>query len=457
MITPEQVDDPVARYLLAKNTRDPLREALEPDPAGLRPEQVAQAAASSSPAIATKRAEVEAAGHRLDQAFAAYFPRATLTASYTRQSPVENSFDIGVEIPGFDVPSFPVIENVYTLTASVEVPLSDYLLRLTSAFAAVSLEREVKEFEERAQRVQVQGNARVVYYNWVRAKGRGVVAGLATIRAEIHLSDARRTRAAGLLTDADVLRLHAQVAQARHVAASSVALVARNEEQLRLIMHQAEIPLTIGVDVFEEVPRDTRGLHDLQALAIRNRLELVALDKAGAALGEVASATRGSYWPRVAAFGNTLYGNPNPRIFPQENAWDLTWDVGLRMTWTVNDSFETIGRNREVEAQIAQLTAQRGALEDAIRMSVTNAYYDREIARSAIAAADVRRVAAEAALEARRKLFLGGTSSSTDMVDAASELTAARLQRLDAHVDLRIAQTRLEHALGIAVAPPLAR
>lgn len=450
MITLEQVEDPVARYLLAKNRPDPLGEALAADPAGLQPEQVARAVGDTSPAVAAKRAEVAAAGHRLDQAYAAYFPRLSATASYTRQSPVENSFDIGIEVPGVEIPSFPVVNNLYMLTASVEVPLSDYLLRLTSGFAAASLDQESKDLAARAQRLQVEGDARIAYYNWVRAKGRGVVARLSTIRAEIHVNDARTTLAAGLITAADVLRLEAELAQARHVAALSEALVARNEEQLRLIMHQTDIPLTIGVDVFEQRKPDARALADLQRLAVRNRLELVALDKSGAALGEVAAATRATYWPRVAGFGSALYGNPNPRIFPQEDKWDMTWEVGLRMTWTVNDTFETIGRSREVEAQIAQLSAERRVLEDAIRMSVVHAYYDREIARSAIAAAQARLQAGEASLEARRKLFLGGKASSTDMVDAASELTAARVQRLDAHVDLLIAEARLDHTLGVA-------
>ena len=144
------------------------------------------------------------------------------------------------------------------------------------------------------------------------------------------------------------------------------------------------------------------------------------------------------------ATGEAIWETPN------EDKWDMTWEVGLRMTWTVNDTFETIGRSREVEAQIAQLSAERRVLEDAIRMSVVHAYYDREIARSAIAAAQARLQAGEASLEARRKLFLGGKASSTDMVDAASELTAARVQRLDAHVDLLIAEARLDHTLGVA-------
>jgi outer membrane protein TolC len=47
-------------------------------------------------------------------------------------------------------------------------------------------------------------------------------------------------------------------------------------------------------------------------------------------------------------------------------------------------------------------------------------------------------------------LFRGGRATATDMVDAQAELTEARLQRLDAHVDLLVARTKLDHAIGKA-------
>ena len=451
LLRPNDIGDPLAKTLLGDERPDPLGDALAPDANGLTPQQVASKAVATSPTVARLQADVRAATARVEQALAAYFPTATLTASYTRQSPIENSFDLGFEIPGgLEIPSFPVIENVYTLTASLDVPLSDYLLRLTQAYATVTLEQDAKTLQATAQSLQVEANAKMAYLAWVRAQGHSAVAALSQAQSKQHLSDAKLTLRAGLIAKADVLRLEAQLAQAQHLGRATRHVVALTKEQLRNLMHlDDDPPLTIGIDVMGDAPPlPDRRLPDMQQAAITQRLELQALDKARASLDELASATRASYWPRVGAFANGLYANPNPRIFPQNEQWDFTWELGLRMTWTVNDSFRTIGRNRELEAQSAALSAERRALEDGIRMAVAQAHFEALTAHSAIDAAKKREQAAVAGTAARRKLFLGGKATATDMVDAEAELTAARLQRVDAHIDLLNALVKLDHAMG---------
>jgi outer membrane protein TolC len=47
-----------------------------------------------------------------------------------------------------------------------------------------------------------------------------------------------------------------------------------------------------------------------------------------------------------------------------------------------------------------------------------------------------------------RDLFKTGRGTSTTLADALGELTKARIDALDAHVDARIARVRLEHAIG---------
>jgi outer membrane protein TolC len=444
----EEVTDPVAKAILSGDKPDPLADALASVPGGLKPEQVAARASTSSRQVAVRRAELRAAAARLDQAIAAYFPRVTAGASYTRMSEVENQIDVG--IPGVVVPTFPVIVNSYQLTASLEVPLSDYVLKLTQGYAAASLDAEAKDLAVRAERLQIEAEAKIAYYTWIRAHGRAAVAALATVQSERHLVDAKATFEAGLISQADVLRLEAQVAQARHLGNAARAFIAVSEEQLRTIMHlKPGAKLLVGVDVLvEPPPPDTRGVEAHQKMALESRLDRKSLAKSKEALEEATSVARANYYPRIAGFAEAMYANPNPRIFPQENKWDFTWQAGVRLTWTINDTFATIGAAREVEAQGESVKAQLGALEDGIRVSVAQAYHDVATARSAIEAAATRERAADAALEARRRLFLGGRATATDMVDAEAELTEARLQRVDAHVDWLIAWARLELAVG---------
>lgn len=435
-----------------------LEEALKPQKRGLTPKRVAARAVGSSARVASSQAELRAAAARVDQALAAYFPRASVSASYTRQSAVENDLGASFEqlFASLGLPPsepLPVIVNVWSLTASLEVPLSDYATRLPQAYSGVTHDEEARALGVEAERRQAAADAHVAYYNWIRAVGQVAVADLATVQSELHLADARVVLEAGRLSEADVLRLEAQLELSRHLSNRSRAFERIAAEQLRTSMHMdAKEKLDIGVDIFGAVPpEEKRPLARLVETALKSRQDLLALRKTRASLDDAASAIRGGYYPRLSAFADGVYANPNPRIFPQENKWDFTWGVGVRLTWTVNETFTTIGGSNEAEAKAGVAQQQIRTLEDAIRMSVTQAYYDLAIARSAALAADKREEAARASLKARRLLFQGGSATATDMVDAEVELTQARLQRLDARVDLHVARTRLDHAIGRAI------
>ena len=430
-------------------TRDVLAEVLAPQPNGLTQEQVANKAITSSPSVAMSKAQILEASARVDQAFAAYFPRVTLGASYTRV----NRVDLSLDIPG--APStggsaFPQALNQWALTAGLEVPISDYIFRLTQAYAAASTNVESKELETEAKRIQIRAEARAAYFNWIRTQGRAVVSGMAVALSRRHLQDAEVSFAAGTIAGADVARLESQVAQSRHLLNSSLALERVIAMQLRRLMHvPIDSPLTIGVDVMADPPpKQKRPLPDLIALAESKRLDIQALRRAKETFESLESTTRAGYAPRLSAFANGLYANPNPRVFTAGAEWNFTWELGARLTWTINDTFQTIGAVSEAEAKTAQVAEQIRALEDSVVLAVTQAYYDIETARSAISAADKREEAASKSLDARRKLFRGGRATATEIVDAEAELIEARLQRVDAHVDLLVARANLEAAVG---------
>ena len=430
-------------------TRDVLAEVLAPQPNGLTEDQVANKAIETSPSVNVSKAQILEASSRVDQAFAAYFPRVTLGASYTRVNEVDLSLNIPGAPPGGGS-AFPQALNQWALTASLEVPISDYIFRLTQAYSAAATDVESKELETEAKRIQVRAEARGAYFNWIRTQGRAVVSGMAVALSRRHLQDAEVSFAAGTIAGADVARLESQVAQSRHLLNSPLALERVIAMQLRRLMHvPIDSPLTIGVDVMADPPpKQKRPLPDLIALAESKRLDIQALRRAKETFESLESTTRAGYAPRLSAFANGLYANPNPRVFTAGAEWNFTWELGARLTWTINDTFQTIGAVSEAEAKTAQVAEQIRALEDGVVLAVTQAYYDIETARSAIEAADKREEATSKSLDARRKLFRGGRATATEIVDAEAELIEARLQRVDAHVDLLVARANLEAAVG---------
>jgi outer membrane protein TolC len=217
-----------------------------------------------------------------------------------------------------------------------------------------------------------------------------------------------------------------------------------------MLHERAPRELRIGENVLADVPEPLAAsrIEALWAEARRSRPELRAFASRAAALAEQADIERAAYYPRLEAFGNAYYSNPNMRVIPQHDEFRSSWDAGLQLSFTFSDVPRTSAAARGVEAQRAALLADHAALEDPVRMEIAQA---REAVREAAAAgrASARRLAAaEEAYRVRRTLFQYGRATSVELTDAETELTRARLDAIQAKVDSRVARVRLLHAVG---------
>ena len=462
-----------------------VEEALSSRPGGLRAEEVARRSEMSSPEVRAKQKAVEAAAAKVDQAALMFIPQFTLTARYVRLSPIdaanlsEGGSLLGSDVaPGQPVPivcppgataanqcfaraqgvelSFPVLLNMWTLQGSVGIPLSDYLLRLTQNHAAASRSRRAAEVQQDAARVNVKHDARVAFYNWVRAKGGLVVAeqGLATANA--HLRDVKVAEQVGSASRADLLAVEGQVASTELLVENTKNMAALSEEQLRTMMHDPPgTQYSLGEDVTSSVPKaPPMQLQGLFAEAMRQRLEPKVIDETVRSLRETRKVVTASTYPRLDAFGNLYHSNPNTRVFPQEEKWATTWDVGVQMTWKINDTFTTGAQVDELDASILQIEAQRAQLEDGIRLQVTNAYNILRNADFALETTQRQLKASEESYRVRRELFRAGRATSSELSDAEVALTKALFDALNARIDVRVARASLDHVLGRDAARP---
>ncbi len=462
---------------------DPLLAALAPQPGGLTLDGAAKEAIATSTQVRAKEIEIESASGAVSQTLVQFFPRLTLGASYTRLSEVdtpslggggsvlgaanEGAVTVGpcpadpatqcvldsagspVQAQPFSV-SFPSILNQISFTANVTVPISDYFLRATQAYSAANHNEAALQLSADAQRLQTGAEAKLAVLNWVLAKGQVVVADRAVESAKAQLADAKVAKEVGNASVADVMRIEALLAQADFTAAEARSLEQVAEQRLRIVLHtDASRQLAIGVDVLtpQAIP-PMPSVDDLVREAIASRLEMRATLEQKKSLEDVESTTAAAYWPRLDGFADAVIANPNQRIQPSQEQFDFTWDVGLRLTWTVNDTFSTIGSSAQAKARTAQVDAQRDAMAEAIRLEVVQAHADVLKSTPSIEAANRGVFAADEALRVTKKLFAFGKATGTSVADAETSVTQARLRMLSAHVSLHAALVRLEHAVG---------
>jgi outer membrane protein TolC len=464
---------------LPEGTEAPVR-VVEPEHGGLTAAEVARRSLASSHTIRARRAELEATEAKIRQTTIEYFPRITLRAQYTRLSPVDASLRgaiVGTANPGavtvgpcdptqpagptcvldsrglpaaaapFNFRSF---ENFYALTASLTVPLSDYFLRLPDAAAATKAARSGASLNVRAEQRKIQNDARLVYYGWVGAVGQVTVAKKSLERTRARQKDAEASYSLGAISKADLMRLQALVANTELAVKEAETLRDLRAHQLGILMGEPDrSPREVGEDVLAPAAGGLQGsLPALTSEALRQRIELTALTQNSRALRSSAGAVQARGYPRLEALGDVTYANPNPRIFPQEEKFNLTWSAGVAATWTINDAFGMSASAAELEANARVLEAQRAALADAIRQEVAAAYLDRE---KALVAIETSGRAASAAAEAYRvatDLYRVGRATTTELIEAESDLLNARLSELSAHVNLRAAEQRLRYAVG---------
>ncbi|HZS35297.1 MAG TPA: TolC family protein [Polyangia bacterium] len=433
-------------------------------PGGLGADDVAALTVGSSFTLRQRRLEAMAAAAGVDQALVAYFPRLTLAARYARLSPIDNAplgnvvvapaSPLGLLPPGAPLANasiaFTSLLNQTSLQATLVVPLSEYVWRIPAAHAAATSNREAARATERAARLQLAADARVGYYQWARARLQVVVAEQALAQAQTHLDAARRLFEAGSASKADVLRVEAQVAASELFATRARNLEAVLEDQLRTAMHDATgRRYEIGEDLQAELaPLAVPPAPALVDEAWARRLELRVLGHAERAARAQATVARSGILPQLALFGDVLAADPNPRFFPQKDSFETTWDAGVQLSWTPNDTASSLFAGRAGDDKAQAAAAQIGALRDALRNEVMQTYEALREADFAVGSTARGLDAAEESYRVRRELFANGRATSIELTDAETDLTQARLAAVGARIDQRIARVRLLHAAG---------
>jgi len=454
--TPDAVDVPPSQFV------ERLRQEVGVA-GGLTSEDVAAKAVTTSYALEASRAQVAAAAAEVDRAFAAYVPQVTLLGRYTRLSETDAGEFSVVAAPGYPAGPLPMDAelvnapmqfetpvNNYVLKASITVPISDYFLRVSKGHTSAKRAEEASRRDLQSNELALAADAKGTYYSWARARLNAVVAEQALADSRAHLSDVNNALAAGTASRADVLQIEARVAESERLMQSTQNLVQELEEQIRILRHDPPTArYTIGEDLAAEPAGRLSSRHEeLVKMALAQRPELDALRLRAESTERRASVERAGQAPRLDLFGNVQYENPSQRVFPQRDEFVGTWDAGAQLTWVLSDIPAASASAASFAANAAALRAERRATEDRIRQEVTAANTALLDARAAIETSKRGLAAAEESYRVRRVLFQNGRATSVELLETELALTRARLAAVAARIDLRVAQVRLDYAVG---------
>jgi outer membrane protein TolC len=455
-------------------------DPLSPRPGGLTSDVVAQKAVAASPAIASRQAEIDAANARVDQALIQYLPRVKLSATYTRLSPVRITLGSGSLIgttgsqpPVIAVPpttpngpylvttadgqplapfalTIPVVTDSYMLSATLGVPFSDYVLRLSNTMAGTRANERSTQLNKQAETLKAATDARIAYYNWVRGVAATTVAESALVRIKALQKDTEAQFSVGVATKADVLRVDSLAASTELTITDTQNLKQLAAEQLAIMMAEPPRNYEVGENVRAMLPVTDRAapLPTLVSEAQRKRLELKALAEADRALEKAADVVRVGELPRLDGFGEFDYARPNRNYMFTPKEWHYNWMLGLSLSYTINDTFANKASANEFDANRRKLQSDTESLRRGIQLEVTSAYLDQKKAYVALEASQRGLRSAQEAYRVALDLYRVGRATTTELIAAEQELLSAALREVNAAIDLRLAVIRLAHATG---------
>lgn len=376
-----------------------------------------------------------------DQRDAASRPQVAVLAGYLRTNHVD---EFGIPGGGLIYPDVP--DNV---RSRIDLQWPIYNGGRTAALSrAATAEVGALAQDREAARADLKLDITRAYWAVITARASQAVVEQALARIGAHLTDVRNQLDVGLVPPSDVFSLEAQQARQQMllIEAQNIAGTAAADFR-RLAGLAPDTPFDL-IDRIDTPPAPSRQVAALIEAARATRAERKALEIRIEGLGERMTAAAAGRLPLLSTVAGYDLARPNPKIFPRQEAWKPSWDVGVNLTWTLFDG----GR---VHAEVAEAAAnQRAAAErlkdfDAgVDLEVRQRAADAVSAEAAIAAAEA---GVRSAAEARRVIadrFAAGVAANTDVIDAQVALLQAELDRTRALANAHLAAARLDRAVG---------
>ncbi len=405
------------------------------------------------PSIQAAAAQLEAASARIGQARSGYLPKVNYQESFARSNnPVfvfsslltQHQFGIeNFEIGRLNRPDF--LNNFQSLVA-VEQTVFD-AGQTRSQTRSAELGKGIAGEQQRAAEMNVIAGVARAYYGAVLAAEALKAAEEAVRSAEADLARAEAVRAAGMATDADVLsiRVHLAAMQEQRIRRSYELDVARAalNEALGLPL---ETPHQLAASL-EPLPAPPAPLADYEKRAASHRPELRQAQLLAELAETRAGAARAAYWPQISLRG--AFEADRQRFVDRGGA---NWFVGATMRWNLFNGLATQAGVAEAGHALRGARAELEQAQAGVRLQVRKAHADLQAAQERIAVAAAAVAQAEESLRITKNRYEAGMSTVTDLLRNETAVLEAKLRRLAAIHDQRLAAVSLELAAGTLAA-----
>ncbi|MDH7605478.1 MAG: TolC family protein [Melioribacter sp.] len=400
--------------------------------------------------IKVAQMEVNKSKEKLREALSGLYPKLDLSAQYQRYIkkpviflPPGTPFSPGNKPGILEIGS----DNSYNGSASLSVPLFAWSLYESIGVASNSLDLSTESY--RNTKVQIIGNVKKSFLAVLLSREMKNLMELSLKNAEDNFENIKRLNKAGTLSDYDVLRAEVQVENLK-----PTVLQMENNYKLSLEALKVAIGLDASEDVdvvgelnFEEpyqLPSEDEIIREL----LQTNPQLSILEQQVKLYEKMVSLEKSSYLPTLAGFGSYQYQTQANDFNFSEYRWVKTFVVGLQIQLPVFNGFRTQSRVSQAEISLSQAKEQKRNLTEAIKTQALSILYRVQQALKRIEGQNKTVKQAEEGYNIAKRRLENGLATQLEVNDAELALRQARINRLQAIYDLKVAEAELNTVLG---------
>jgi len=178
-----------------------------------------------------------------------------------------------------------------------------------------------------------------------------------------------------------------------------------------------------------------------------NRPELKSLDWAHKIYEDKVRVVRSEMLPSLALTGGYLVSNPS-LLNGFENKFRGMWNVGIMLSVPIFHWNEGIYKVKAAKSEVNIARLQQTEAQEKIELQVNQSLFKNTEAQKRLALSEKNMEKAEENLRYADKGFKEGVVPVTNVMEAQTAWLSAQSDRIDAQIDLKLAQTYLQKAMG---------
>ncbi len=264
---------------------------------------------------------------------------------------------------------------------------------------------------------------------------------------EKHLRDTEEFLKNGLATRNDYLKLKVRVSETR-----TKLIEAENGLEVARAVYNKNLgfPLDKKTEIKVESLEETPVNYDYNSIldeAINTRSELVSSKYQSLAAEEKITAAKSTWFPQIAAFGSFNYLKVDGTKMLNSD-WTSYWMIGINVKWNIWDWWKTSSMAQQAEEQYNQLELSTELLKENIEIEVYKNYLRMQSEASKVEVSKLRIESAEENYRIINDKYETQLATSTELLDADSELLDAKTKLITSYINYKIAKVYLEKSIG---------